>query len=280
MTSPDYVDYFHALPEPTPLPRWRPSRRACSRASTRDLINDIYDLLYAQEHRRPGRHPADDQHRAHCRRLRPGDRRVHARAAARGAGTRLLAGHRGPGAGHRLPLRRPGVPRAGPRPDPLGRPRPLRRGPQLQHRPRRTGDLPAERRHAHAQHHSPDLGMGAYRNSWIIRELLGRELYPIEKTHRVPGVRGGRHDDFHPGRRPARRLRRCGRSTSPPTRRCCTLGHAPEGGVLDDAGLRPRAGRGGVPAHRGRTRTTTPFWVCGTAGRPSSPSVTTRPTSN
>lgn len=29
---------------------------------------------------------------------------------------------------------------------------------------------------------SPDLGMGPYRNSLIIRELLGREHYPIEKT--------------------------------------------------------------------------------------------------
>ncbi|MFM9611022.1 lysine N(6)-hydroxylase/L-ornithine N(5)-oxygenase family protein [Streptomyces niveiscabiei] len=29
---------------------------------------------------------------------------------------------------------------------------------------------------------SPDLGMGAYRNSCIIAELLGREYYPVEKT--------------------------------------------------------------------------------------------------
>ncbi|MET8075730.1 SidA/IucD/PvdA family monooxygenase [Streptomyces sp. NPDC005303] len=29
---------------------------------------------------------------------------------------------------------------------------------------------------------SPDLGMGAYRNSCIIRELLGTEYYPVEKT--------------------------------------------------------------------------------------------------
>jgi len=28
---------------------------------------------------------------------------------------------------------------------------------------------------------SPDLGMCAYRNSWILREVLGREVYPIEK---------------------------------------------------------------------------------------------------
>jgi len=29
---------------------------------------------------------------------------------------------------------------------------------------------------------SPDLGMGAYRNSWIISEMLGRDYYPIEKS--------------------------------------------------------------------------------------------------
>jgi lysine N6-hydroxylase len=29
---------------------------------------------------------------------------------------------------------------------------------------------------------SPDLGMGAYRNSYIIAELLGREYYPVEKA--------------------------------------------------------------------------------------------------
>ena len=28
---------------------------------------------------------------------------------------------------------------------------------------------------------APDLGMAAYRNSCIIRELLGREVYPVEK---------------------------------------------------------------------------------------------------
>ncbi|MFD6419811.1 lysine N(6)-hydroxylase/L-ornithine N(5)-oxygenase family protein [Streptomyces sp. NPDC060194] len=29
---------------------------------------------------------------------------------------------------------------------------------------------------------SPDLGMGAYRNAHIIRDLLGREVYPVEKS--------------------------------------------------------------------------------------------------
>ncbi|MFG2332179.1 lysine N(6)-hydroxylase/L-ornithine N(5)-oxygenase family protein [Streptomyces sp. NPDC048604] len=29
---------------------------------------------------------------------------------------------------------------------------------------------------------SPDLGMGAYRNAYLVRELLGREHYPVEKS--------------------------------------------------------------------------------------------------
>jgi lysine N6-hydroxylase len=29
---------------------------------------------------------------------------------------------------------------------------------------------------------APDLGMAAYRNSCIIRDMLGREPYPIEKS--------------------------------------------------------------------------------------------------
>ena len=29
---------------------------------------------------------------------------------------------------------------------------------------------------------APDLGMGAYRNSCILRDMLGREAYPVEKA--------------------------------------------------------------------------------------------------
>ncbi len=29
---------------------------------------------------------------------------------------------------------------------------------------------------------TPDLGMAAYRNSYLIREMLGREPYPVEKA--------------------------------------------------------------------------------------------------
>jgi lysine N6-hydroxylase len=29
---------------------------------------------------------------------------------------------------------------------------------------------------------TPDLGMGAYRNSCILREMTGREVYPVERS--------------------------------------------------------------------------------------------------
>ena len=61
--------------------------------------------------------------------------------------------------------------------------RPLRRGPQLRDRPRRTRSIFLQNAGTHTHSiTSPDLGMGAYRNSWIIRELLGREYYPVEKS--------------------------------------------------------------------------------------------------
>ena len=57
MTSPDYVDYFHALPEQTPLPTWRSTQKGLFKGINADLINDIYDTALRQEHRRPGRRP-------------------------------------------------------------------------------------------------------------------------------------------------------------------------------------------------------------------------------
>ena len=36
---------------------------------------------------------------------------------------------------------------------------------------------------------TPDLGMAAYRNSCIMREICGREVYPGGTKHRLPAVR-------------------------------------------------------------------------------------------
>ena len=35
---------------------------------------------------------------------------------------------------------------------------------------------------------TPDLGMAAYRNSYIIKELTGTDYYPIEKQNCIPTI--------------------------------------------------------------------------------------------
>lgn len=48
MTSPDYIDYFHALPEATRNALTR-EQKGLYKGINEDLINDIYDLRYAKE---------------------------------------------------------------------------------------------------------------------------------------------------------------------------------------------------------------------------------------
>ena len=60
--------------------------------------------------------------------------------------------------------------------------------------------------------------MGAYRNACIIRELLGREYYPVEKTIAFQEfVRMSTHHR-------TRHASASAPSTRPPTPRCCTAG--------------------------------------------------------
>ena len=77
---------------------------------------------------------------------------------------------------------------------------------------------------------TPDLGMAAYRNSCIIREITGREVYPVERSIAFQqfGVPPGPRP-----RVPARRVREaegCRHElhvpawTRPPTPRSCTPG--------------------------------------------------------
>ena len=133
---------------------------------------------------------------------------------------------------------------------------------------------------------APDLGMGAVPQLVIIRELPGREHYPIEKTHRVPGVRRAdrtlaERDRRTPHRRPARRVRP---ATARPGRRrraAARLGDPPEGRVLADAGR--RRGRRRRAEYRRIAAAPAPRRVPRPArrrARPSWPSATTRPTSS
>lgn len=181
MTSPDYVDYFRALPEPTRY-RLDETQKVLYKGINSSLINDIYDLLYAKSVAAPV--PT---------RLMTNTTLVSAEYdESTGAYT---LGLRHEEQGRDFTLTSDGLVLAtGYRFTPPAFLDPIR------HRLRwdAHGRLDVARNysvditgrgvflqnggtHTHSVT-SPDLGMGPYRNSWIIRELLGREYYPIEQS--------------------------------------------------------------------------------------------------
>ncbi|MBY8870265.1 SidA/IucD/PvdA family monooxygenase [Micromonospora sp. PLK6-60] len=179
MTSPDYVDYFHALPEPTRY-RLESAQQPLFKGIDADLINDIYDTLYAKS--LPGPVPT---------RLLTNTELVD--AAYDGGRYRLGLRHTeqdraltldteglvlATGYHHRVPEFLAPV-RDRLRFDAHGR-LDVARNYSVDHTGRDVF-LQNGGTHTHSIT-SPDLGMGPYRNSWIIRELTGREHYPIEKT--------------------------------------------------------------------------------------------------
>lgn len=181
MTSPEYVDYFHALPEETRY-RLESQQKGLSKGIDAELIDNIFDLLYQKSVHGPvptrlftntslaearyeeaeGRYVLGLHHDEQGR-----DFTLHTHGLVLATGysyrppaflepvrERLLwDGH-----GRLDVARNYSVDVTG-------------RGVFLQ-----NGAT-----HAHSVT-SPDLGMGPYRNSWIIRELTGREIYPIEKS--------------------------------------------------------------------------------------------------
>ncbi|WP_431932620.1 lysine N(6)-hydroxylase/L-ornithine N(5)-oxygenase family protein [Micromonospora sp. RP3T] len=179
MTSPDYVDYFHALPEATRY-RLEAAQKPLFKGINADLINDIYDTLYARSLDGPAPTRlltntelvdaayADGRYRLglrHTEQDRP--------CTLDTEGLVLATGYR-----HRVPEFLAPV-RDRLRFDTHGRLDVARN-----YSVDRTGRgifLQNGGTHTHSIT-SPDLGMGAYRNSWIIRELTGREHYPIEKA--------------------------------------------------------------------------------------------------
>lgn len=181
MTSPDYCDYFHALPGPT-RDELLAGQQGLYKGIDSALINRIYDLLYER----------------------------HLRAAPR---TRLIAGaeltgveEHSPTGPYTLRLRhREQGSRSAIDTDRLV----LATGyqhsvPEFLHgvtdriATDESGRFAVGRNHSvdhagkeifvqNAEIHThgivaPDLGMGAHRNSRIIRELSGKEHYPIERS--------------------------------------------------------------------------------------------------
>jgi lysine N6-hydroxylase len=181
MTSPDYVDYFHALPEDTRY-RLEGEQKGLFKGINSDLVNDIFDLLYERSLAGPADtrlltntelvSAAHDERRGRYE-LGLRHREQGGEVSITTEGLVLATGYDYHPPEFLAPLR------DRIRWDRHGR-FDIARNYTIDHAGREIF-LQNAGTHAHSIT-SPDLGMAAYRNSWIIREVLGREQYPIEKS--------------------------------------------------------------------------------------------------
>ena len=179
MTSPDYIDYFRALPEETRY-RLEQQQKGLFKGINSDLIDAIFDLLYQKNLTGPT--PTRLLTNSSLTRARHEDGRYtlgfhqdeqDKDFEVRTEGLVLATGYHYEPPGFLAPVR------DRIRWDSHGRFDVARnysvdttgRGIFLQNAGVHTHSVT-----------SPDLGMGPYRNSYIIRELLGSEYYPVEKT--------------------------------------------------------------------------------------------------
>lgn len=181
MTSPEYVDYFHALPEDTRY-RLESGQKGLFKGIDGELIDAIFDLLYQKN--LPGPVPTrlltnsalhsaryEESSGTYTLGLRQEEQERDYELDSEGlilaTGYRYTAPAflepvtdriRYDGRGRFDVARNYSIDTTG-------------RGIFLQNAGVHTHSIT-----------SPDLGMGAYRNAYIIGELLGREYYPVEKS--------------------------------------------------------------------------------------------------
>ncbi|MET7611574.1 SidA/IucD/PvdA family monooxygenase [Streptomyces seoulensis] len=179
MTSPEYIDYFHALPEDTRY-RITAQQKGLFKGIDGELINEIFDLLYRKNLGGPIQTRLLTNSSLNSAAYENGTYTLSLRQEEQGKdyeleseGLVLATGYQ-----YREPeflkpvrdrLRYDGHGNFD-----LGRNYAIDvtgRGVFLQNAGVHTHSIT-----------SPDLGMGAYRNASIIRELLGSEYYPVEKT--------------------------------------------------------------------------------------------------
>ncbi|GAA2232419.1 lysine N(6)-hydroxylase/L-ornithine N(5)-oxygenase family protein [Streptomyces nogalater] len=182
MTSPDYIDYFRALPEETRY-RLEKQQKGLFKGINSDLIDSIFDLLYQKN-------------------VVSGDRPVPTRlltnstlrTAAYQDGAYTLGFHQDE-QDKDFEIETEGLVLAtGYHYTPPAFLAPIRDRLRFDGHGRfdvarnyavditgRGVFLQNAGVHTHSIT-SPDLGMGAYRNAYIIRELLGTEYYPVEKS--------------------------------------------------------------------------------------------------
>ncbi|MGW1808609.1 lysine N(6)-hydroxylase/L-ornithine N(5)-oxygenase family protein [Streptomyces sp. NPDC002078] len=182
MTSPDYIDYFRALPEETRY-RLEKQQKGLFKGINSDLIDSIFDLLYQKD-------------------VESGDRPVPTRLITNSSLTRASYEDGGYTLGFHqdeqdkdFEIRTEGLLLAtGYHYEPPAFLAPIRDRLRFDGHGRfdvaRNYAIDVTGRgvflqnagvHTHSIT-SPDLGMGAYRNAYIVRELLGTEYYPVEKS--------------------------------------------------------------------------------------------------
>ncbi|MEU5795591.1 lysine N(6)-hydroxylase/L-ornithine N(5)-oxygenase family protein [Streptomyces sp. SUK 48] len=182
MTSPDYIDYFRALPEETRY-RLEKQQKGLFKGINSELIDAIFDLLYQKNVTSGGR---------------PVPTRLLTNSSLNSAGYEdgaYTLGFRQDEQGKDYEIRTEGLVLAtGYHYAPPAFLAPLRERLRFDG----SGRFDVARNYAidvtgrgvflqNAGVHthsitSPDLGMGPYRNASIIREVLGSEYYPVEKS--------------------------------------------------------------------------------------------------
>ncbi len=179
MTSPEYVDYFHALPEAT-RDQLQRDHKSLYKGIDGDLINTIYDTLYSKSlsHKMDVNLLTHAELRAVHRVQHTGAFELELRQTEQQQaflhtteGLILATGY-----AHHVPEFLSGI---GAR---------IRWDDQCRFDVKRNydiGRLPGELFVQNGELHThgfaaSDLGMACYRNAIIVRELTGREVYPIE----------------------------------------------------------------------------------------------------
>ncbi|MER5403806.1 lysine N(6)-hydroxylase/L-ornithine N(5)-oxygenase family protein [Streptomyces sp. NPDC002769] len=179
MTSPEYIDYFHALPEQTRY-RLQTEQKGLFKGIDGELIDAIFDLLYQKNLGGPVPTRLLTNSALNSVRHEHGEYTLGLRQEEQGKdyelrseGLILATGYKYTEPAFLAPVR------DRLRYDTRGNFDVARnyaidttgRGVFLQNAGVHTHSIT-----------SPDLGMGAYRNASIIRELLGTEYYPVEKS--------------------------------------------------------------------------------------------------
>ncbi|MFK8910244.1 lysine N(6)-hydroxylase/L-ornithine N(5)-oxygenase family protein [Streptomyces sp. YS-3] len=181
MTSPEYVDYFHALPESTRY-RLESQQKGLFKGIDSELIDAIFDLLYQKNLKGPvgTRLLTNSSLNAASYDTTTGTYTLGLRQEEQEKdytldteGLVLATGYRYAEPAFLEPvadrIRRDGHGRFD-----------VARNYAIDTAGREIF-LQNAAVHTHSIT-SPDLGMGAYRNAYIIGELLGREYYPVEKS--------------------------------------------------------------------------------------------------